>query len=166
MKIRSFIILLLAPILMTNCEQPPKDATDDIVAANAVFAEHFNAHNGKALGELYTKDGRLFPVNSPVIEGQEAIGKFWSAVFGMGIDNATLSTVHVETFNNTAVEEGAYKLFDSEGNQLDEGKYIIIWKNVDGQWRLDRDIFSTNMPAPEPPKVEESDESDSDGDQA
>lgn len=166
MKIKSFIILLLVPILITNCAQPIKDATNDIVAANAVFVEHFNAHNGKVLGELYTKNGRLFPANSPVIEGQEAIGQFWSAIFGMGIDNATLKTVHVETFDNTAVEEGAYKLFDVEGNQLDDGKYIIVWKNVDGQWRIDRDIFSSNLPAPEPPKAEESNEGDADDDQA
>ncbi|OUR94792.1 hypothetical protein A9Q87_03095 [Flavobacteriales bacterium 34_180_T64] len=100
------------------------------------------------MGKLYTEKGRLFPSNSPVIEGQEAIGQFWNAVFGMGIDNATLTTVHVESFENTAIEEGAYRLFDANSNQLDEGKYIIIWKNIDGQWRLDRDIFSSNIPLP------------------
>ncbi|TXG36749.1 YybH family protein [Seonamhaeicola maritimus] len=154
MKIKSLIILSLASIWITNCSQPPKDVTEEIVAANKVFIELFNAHKGTEIGNLYTEGGRLFPVNSPVIEGQEAIGQFWSAVFDMGIDNGVLTTVEVESFGDTAVEEGAYSLFDSNNNKLDEGKYIIVWKNVDGQWRLDRDIFSTNMPAPQPAQEE------------
>lgn len=165
MKIRSLFILLFASVLFTNCSQQPKDVidvTDEIIAANKVFLEAFNAHNGTAIGKLYTQNGRLLPVNSKVIEGQEAIGQFWNAVFDMGIDNATLTTKHVESFENTAIEEGAYSLFDSDNNKLDDGKYIIIWKKVDDQWRLDRDIFSTNMPAATPEKEEEEESSPSD----
>ena len=158
MKIKSFFILLFASIWITNCSQPPKDVTSEIVEANEVFADLFNAHKGEDIGKLYTENGRLFPSNSPVIEGQEAIGQFWNAVFGMGIDNATLTTVHVESFESTAIEEGAYKLFDANSNQLDEGKYIIIWKNIDGQWRLDRDIFSSNIPLPIQAAAEEEEE--------
>ena len=146
MNYRLSIILLFASIWITNCSQPPEDATDDIIAANDNFTTLFNAHNGKAIGDLYTTNGRLLPVNSPVIEGQEAIGQFWNAVFDMGIDTAELKTKHVESFNNTAIEEGAYSLFDSNKNKLDEGKYIIVWKKVNNQWRLDRDMFSSNMP--------------------
>jgi uncharacterized protein (TIGR02246 family) len=147
MKIRSLFTLLIASLLITNCSQEPKDVTDEIVKANEVFVTEFNAHNGDAIGQLYTENGRLLPVNSNVIEGQKNIGQFWNAVFEMGIDNATITTKHVESFGDTAVEEGEYSLFGADNNKLDDGKYIIIWKKVDGQWKLDRDIFSTNMPA-------------------
>lgn len=163
MKIRSLFILLFASILIFTCKQQPKEAsteievseevvkdlTNVIVEANQVFITHFNNHDGAAIGQLYTENGRLFPTNSKVIEGREAIGQFWNSIFEMGIDHGELTTVHVENFGDTAVEEGAYKLFDGENNQLDEGKYIIVWKDVDGQWQLDRDIFNTSMPAPQ-----------------
>lgn len=155
MKIKSLFILLFVYIWITNCSQPPKDVTNEIVEANEVFANLFKAHKGQEIGKLYTENGRLFPSNSPVIEGQEAIGQFWNAVLSMGIDKVTLTTVHVESFENTAIEEGAYKLFDANSNQLDEGKYIVIWKNIEGQWRLDRDIFSSNVPLPVQAEVKE-----------
>lgn len=160
MKTKALFIVFLASILIINCSQTSKDVTNEIVEANKVFAEFFNAHNGKAIGELYTENGRLFPANSPVIEGREAIGSFWNAVFGMGIDNATLTTVHVESYENTAIEEGVYNLFDASDNKLDEGKYIIIWKNIDGKWHLDRDIFSSNIPLPVPQEEEPSSSED------
>jgi hypothetical protein len=31
---------------------------------------------------------------------------------------------------------------------LDEGKYIVIWKQVEGQWKLHRDILNSSRPAP------------------
>jgi ketosteroid isomerase-like protein len=31
---------------------------------------------------------------------------------------------------------------------LDKGKYIVIWKQEDGQWKLHRDIFNSSMPPP------------------
>ena len=163
MKTKVLIISLLVSILIINCSESSKDVTNEIVEANKVFAEFFNAHNGKAIGELYTEKGRLFPANSPVIQGREAIGSFWNTVFAMGIDNATLTTLHVESYENTAIEEGEYNLFDTGGKKLDEGKYIIIWKNIDGKWHLDRDIFSSNIPLPvtqeeEPPSSEDQDE--------
>jgi ketosteroid isomerase-like protein len=138
MKTKALFIVFLASILIINCSQTSKDVTNEIVEANKVFAEFFNAHNGKAIGELYTENGRLFPANSPVIE----------------------ATVHVESYENTAIEEGAYNLFDASDNKLDEGKYIIIWKNIDGKWHLDRDIFSSNIPLPVPQEEEPSSSED------
>jgi len=34
------------------------------------------------------------------------------------------------------------------GYVLDKGKYIVIWKQEEGQWKLHRDIFNSSMPAP------------------
>jgi hypothetical protein len=31
---------------------------------------------------------------------------------------------------------------------LDHGKYIVVWRNADGKWKLLRDLFSTNVPPP------------------
>jgi len=29
---------------------------------------------------------------------------------------------------------------------MDQGKYIVIWKQVEGEWKLHRDIWNTSMP--------------------
>ena len=33
------------------------------------------------------------------------------------------------------------------GVVADRGKYIVIWKNEGGSWKLHKDIFNTSQPA-------------------
>jgi ketosteroid isomerase-like protein len=48
----------------------------------------------------------------------------------------------------THIEVSKYTL-QGEGDQvLDTGKYVVIWKQEDGQWKLHCDIFNSSMPAP------------------
>jgi len=36
---------------------------------------------------------------------------------------------------------------------LDKGKYIVIWKKVDGEWKYYRDIFNSDLPIPVPETI-------------
>ena len=67
----------------------------------------------------------------------------------MGIKSVKLEIVEVEGHGDTAIEVGKYTLQGLGRKPLDTGKYIVIWKQVDGQWKLHRDIFNSSMPAPE-----------------
>jgi len=49
-------------------------------------------------------------------------------------------------FNGRIV--GTFTLKGKGGQELDAGKYIVIWKREDGQWKLHRDIFNSSLPAP------------------
>jgi ketosteroid isomerase-like protein len=64
----------------------------------------------------------------------------------MGVKRAQLDTREVEGHGDTAIEVGAYTLFGEGDQALDNGKYIVIWKKEDGQWKLHRDIFNSNLP--------------------
>ena len=44
--------------------------------------------------------------------------------------------------------DGEYALLDKAGKTLDRGKYIVIWKQEGGDWKLLRDMFSSNQPPP------------------
>ncbi len=111
--------------------------------------EAFNNGDANALSKNYTSNAKLFPSNSDIIEGQEAIEGFWNAVMSMGIKKALLETVTAESFGNVAIEEGRYKLYVEGGQVADQGKYIVTWKNEDGQWKLHQDIWNTSNPAPQ-----------------
>lgn len=147
MKTKSFSIILFVSMLMLNCKSHPTDVTAEIIEANKEFIAAFNSNDPKAMGQVYTTNGKLFPTNSGVIEGRDAIEGFWKGVFEMGITKGELITNYAEGFGETAIEEGKYALYDSHDNKLDEGKYIIIWKKVDGKWKYDKDIWNTSMPA-------------------
>jgi uncharacterized protein (TIGR02246 family) len=124
------------------------EVRDAIVAANEGFVAAFGRGDTAGLAALYTENGQVLPPNSDFVTGKEAIQAFWQAVMGMGIKGARLETVEVEGHGDTAVEVGKYTLLGGEGQQLDQGKYIVIWKQEKGQWKLYRDIFNSSMPAP------------------
>ena len=65
-----------------------------------------------------------------------------------GVKGAKLEVVEVEGMGQTAVEVGRYALSDAEGNVLDHGNYVVIWRKVEGQWKLHRDIWNSNVPPP------------------
>jgi ketosteroid isomerase-like protein len=59
-----------------------------------------------------------------------------------------LKVVSAEGFGETAIEEGVYKILAPDGQAVDNGKYIVIWKKVDGKWLLHQDIFNSSVPPP------------------
>ena len=44
-------------------------------------------------------------------------------------------------------ETGNYEIYAAENKLLDKGKYVVVWKPVNGVWKMYRDIWNTNMPA-------------------
>jgi len=117
-------------------------------AANAKFSAVAAHGDGAALARLYAKDGAVMPSGSEPIRGTEAIAKFWQSALASGVAAIDLKTVEVYGQGTTATEVGEYALRDKSGKVLDRGKYIVIWRHDDGEWKLLRDMFSTNMPPP------------------
>ncbi len=120
-----------------------RDVTADIRAANERFENLFKARDAAGIAALYTADGMVMPPNSDVATGHDAIGKFWRGVLDAGLTDARLETVEVQAFDDTAFEEGRYKLA-AGANVADEGKYIVVWKFGGNEWRLYRDIWNSN----------------------
>jgi len=140
-------LLLLINASCNTGQQDNAKTHDAIVAANEQFMTAFSNSDDAALAALYTEDAKLMPSNSDFVSGNEAVRAFWKSVFDMGIKKATLETLEVEGMGDTACEVGKYTLF-TEGEQVaDSGKYVVIWKMVNGQWKLHRDIWNTSMPA-------------------
>ena len=146
----STVIISLLLLINASCKTVQQDNAkthDAIVAAEKQFMIAFSNSDDTAIAALYTEDAKLLPTNSDFVSGNPAVQAFWKSVFDMGIKKATLETLEVEGMGDTAYEVGKYTLF-IEGEQVaDSGKYVIIWKMVDGQWKLHRDIWNTSMPA-------------------
>jgi ketosteroid isomerase-like protein len=66
----------------------------------------------------------------------------------MGIQKVKMEIVEVEDYGDTAFEISRFTLYGADGQELDKGKYIVIWKQEAGEWKLHRDIFNSSNPAP------------------
>jgi uncharacterized protein (TIGR02246 family) len=123
------------------------DVQRQIEAANSQFVSAFKGGDAAAISKLYTADAQLLPANSDFVRGTDAIRAFWQKVIEMGLAGASLETVEVEAHGNTAIEVGRYRLLGPGDTVADAGKYIVVWKNDGGTWKLHRDIWTTSQPA-------------------
>jgi len=121
---------------------------DTIVTAEQAFMTAFSKGDPAAVAEFYTEDGQVLPPNSDFVTGRQAIQSLWQALMDMGIKGLTLDTIEVEALGDAASEVGRYTLTAEGGQVLDQGKYMIVWKQEGGEWKLHRDMFNTSMPAP------------------
>lgn len=99
--------------------------------------------NPELLATHFTEDAMVkFPGFEP-IRGREAIAKHHEMMIEQGISVRPITT-EVENFGNTAYEIGTYELLNKEGQEIDSGTYSSIWKKVDGQWKIYKDVVSSS----------------------
>jgi uncharacterized protein (TIGR02246 family) len=131
----------------------PKPTTsgvrNSIVAANEQFVAAFSRGDAAAVAALYGNDAQVLPPNNDLISGQQAIETFWQGVMNIGIKAAKLDTVDVDGSGDIACEVGKYTLLGEGGQEIDTGKYVVVWKQEAGQWKLHRDIWNSSRPAPQ-----------------
>ena len=118
----------------------------EIEAVNAAFAAAAAAGNSRALALLYAVDAQIMPAGSEIIVGRNAIEKFWQGALSSGIGQVSLKTLELYASKGHCTEVGRYELHDKVGKALDRGKYIVIWQREQGQWKLLRDMFSSDLP--------------------
>lgn len=129
-------------------QSPATESHAAIAAPIAQFMAAFSRGDAAGAATVYTDDAQVLPPNSAVVSGKQAIQTFWQGAMHMGVQAVTLETVEVEGFGNTAYEVGTFTLQGAEGQVLDAGKYVVIWKQEGGQWKLHRDIWNSSRPAP------------------
>jgi uncharacterized protein (TIGR02246 family) len=117
-----------------------------IEAGNKKFADGAAKKDAALIATAYTTDAQAFPPNSDVVKGRPAIQKLWQSVLDSGIAAFELKTMEVESAGNIAYEVGTYAMKTKDGKVADHGKYCVVWKQVNGQWLLHRDIWTTNLP--------------------
>lgn len=100
-----------------------------------------------SIAQLYTAQAQLLPPNAAPVAGTAAIMTFWESVLGLGISGIKIETMEVDAAAETAVEIGRYTLFADGSTPVDQGKYLVVWKNEEGAWKLHRDIWNSSNPS-------------------
>jgi uncharacterized protein (TIGR02246 family) len=120
---------------------------DAIQAVNQQFKDAFKRGNAAGVAACYTHNAQLLPPGAPLLAGQTAIAEFWQGAMNLGIKEASLETKQIEERGNLATELGQYTLTIQpvEGERLTEvGKYVVVWLNEGGTWKLHFDIWNAN----------------------
>ena len=101
------------------------------------------------IGNLYTEDAKILPPNMDMLEGRDSIQAFWQRASEMGIKSYQPEILEVEYSGNLGFFLGKYTLYGDVNQIINKGKFITIFKNIDGEWRVYRDIFNSSIPLEE-----------------
>ena len=101
------------------------------------------------IGNLYTEDAKILPPNMDMLEGRDSIQAFWQRASEMGIKSYQPEILEVEYSGNLGFFVGKYTLYGNENKIINKGKFLTVFKNLDGEWRVYRDIFNSSIPLEE-----------------
>lgn len=108
------------------------------------FEAAMNSGDAAAVAALYTKDAAIYPPNMPPAHGREAIQAFWAPV-AEGGTTVELTVQKMYGMGDTATEVGAYSLTAADGSHVDHGIYMVVYKMEGGEWKMDSDIWNSDM---------------------
>jgi ketosteroid isomerase-like protein len=130
----------------------PGDAENAIRRNNSDFDAAVRAGNAQsAVDNFYAPDAIMMSPNMAALNGRDAVRGYWSQAASAGaIDLALTSSDVMQSCSDMAVESGRYDFnLTPKGGQAmhDTGKYIVVWKKMNGRWWAVRDIYNSDMAA-------------------
>jgi ketosteroid isomerase-like protein len=154
----SFTIGILAAGITAGCSAPQVDVAAEMEAVRArsegvVAAEAaFDVPGAMA---FWANDAIVHGAGAPQIEGKEAIDDLYRQYFESGMlkeFSGTTSHLEVSAAGDLAYEYGVnrFVLAGPEGDLLDIGKYLVVWKKIEGEWFITALAFTSDAPEPVP----------------
>ena len=113
---------------------------------NKSYGQRFKTNDTAFYKERYCKDAAVYCPNLPAVVGIDSIISFF---YGGGNNKETIIELPPNNISGNAdlvVEDGPYNFPDGKGGSVDKGKFIALWKQEDGKWKLYREIWNTDLP--------------------
>ena len=114
-------------------------------SVTGAFEQAFSRDDLAACVELFTDDAQILVEHGPVIAGREDIQHFLSEQITPIISfntEADMTTVR----SDLGIEQGHYRVRDvRRGSDVEEGKYIHVWRKQGGDWKLWRVIWNADV---------------------
>ena len=147
-KITNPVLMTFFTIVLINCKPAVNNTTQfDIEKAKSEITARLRAYedamtNGDkvAFGNLYADDAEIFHDGSPSTIGRQNIVEVFE---GWVRDSVTGSYTTTGLWGNEdlLVEQGNGYFAHATGKWKATGKYLLVWKKVDGEWQIFRDTW-------------------------
>jgi ketosteroid isomerase-like protein len=110
------------------------------------FTKGIEQGNINSILNLYHEDAKILPPNMDILENKTAIKSFWNGVLEMGMKSYEFEFTEIEYSGELGFGLGKYTLYGDDRNVLNKGKFITVFKNTGGEWKIHRDIFNSSVP--------------------
>lgn len=151
------VIFLLGLILvgLTTFAQPKADTKTEEKAIRDLsknWLELTKKHDFASAAALFADDGVAYGMNHDPYVGPDAIKKHFTEQDQKSPKadvNWSTERVDVSASGDMAVEYGKYNVkgLGPNGSDTDEGKYLTVYRKVNGAWKVAADIGTSTKPA-------------------
>lgn len=134
-----------ASVTLGGCGTRSEALPKSVVQA---FEQAFNADDLDAAVALFDDDAQILRERGPAVTGREGISAFlrdqMTPVVSFNTE-ADMSMIR----NDIAIEQGHYRVRDvRRGSDVEEGKYLHVWRNRGQGWKLYRVMYNTDVATP------------------
>jgi len=144
LRLRFYLVSLLFLVACTPASNQ-QSAYDNVIAVEQAFMAAFKHADSTCLAKLYSEDAQLLPANRDFVSGRHDIKLFWQGLMQLGITAVKLETLEVDGSEGRASEVGRYTIHTADDEMIDYGKYLVVWRQHEGQWFIHRHIWTTSM---------------------
>lgn len=140
--------IVAIPLLLLTMTAQARDVRSEIDAANQKFGAAYAKGDAAAIALLYTPHATVLPPGADMVSGREGIQKVWAGAIESGLKITGLQTISVEQYGGAAREIGRFTAEAPNAQKQMarvDGKYIVVWKRLNGTWMLDSDIWNLNQ---------------------
>lgn len=159
--IRSKTYYLLATAVAAACATTPKvNVASEEAAINAInrrMEQGVASKNVDAIASLYAPDAVFMPPNAPIARGQAAVRNVWAEALKLGNPSLRLTPMKIDiaSSGDLATDAGTYtfSFVGDQGPVTDRGKYLVKFRKVGTEWKIESDIYNSDLPMPAPAPV-------------
>jgi uncharacterized protein (TIGR02246 family) len=155
MSIKGYVSLVTALIALTACTHKAPDTAADEAALKAVpgaWMDAYNAGDADSVANLYAEDAVLMPPGVPAITGRAAIKEFIASDIpqskAAGLAFKVDEPTGVGISGDLGWASGTDSVTNASGETIDSGKYLAVYRRIDGKWKLIRDTWNSDAPPP------------------
>jgi ketosteroid isomerase-like protein len=141
MRRGTFVICILCVAAICGCTRTttlPGDVTSALEQA-------ITNHDLKASVAVFAEDAQILPQHGPAVRGHQEIEAYLQDTITPNgqYDTDTEMTL---VSGNLAIEQGRYRIRNvRRGSDVEEGKYVNVWRRVGTDWKLYRMIYNTDV---------------------
>ncbi len=143
------LTFLITSIFITSCD---RNANEKSVESKQVdlsvlgkeiniqlreFERHLQNGDSIALGSMYMDDAKIMPS----VVGRDNIVKNFGGMIRHDITGASFNTIGLWGNDQLLVEEGTGIWSLENGQVVEQGTYLVVWKKDNGNWKIFRDIW-------------------------
>ena len=141
MKRSTFVACMLCVAAICGCSRNdtlPADVTSALEQA-------ITSHDLAATVAVFADDAQILPQHGPAVRGREEIEAYFQDTITPKVAYDTDAEMTLVS-GDLGVEQGRYWIRNvRRGSDVEEGKYLHVWRRIGNDWKLYRMIYNTDV---------------------